>query len=206
MHPSLVVVYVALSLVFVPLSTAAPNPGCCAPSQWSINATELNNFGSVTHTIYYDAVNQLVRWNRVGNLEGAAITSLDLYTIYPKGIEYLYTPGPNASCVPYGPDAFNKWCYGSMDADGEKFVSNITAAGQACTLWSNTIGMQWVSTQKECMPFMFRSAGSSFLYYDAAMGVDPNVFVPPAICHTSSTKIARSPSPFAALKNKLFPQ
>eukprot|EP00026_Physarum_polycephalum_P018163 Phypoly_transcript_19645.p1 GENE.Phypoly_transcript_19645~~Phypoly_transcript_19645.p1 ORF type:complete len:203 (+),score=21.84 Phypoly_transcript_19645:74-682(+) len=177
-------------LSFLLAGVLSGNPkGCCSPPQWEILAEERNSLGTVFHHIYYDSVNQLVRWDRVGNLESPNVQSaLYTYTDYKKGVEYYYLP-LNNSCEPYGPDQFTEWCYGPISV-GQNFVSNITIAGSACTVWENTQNdMKWISSDSECLPVMRQHADDTFIFYDSTIGVEPSDFVPPTICTNSQTTV-----------------
>jgi len=174
--------YVILLLVYTSCHVSAVE-GCCAPPQWEVQALEGNSIGNVHHHIYYDATNQLVRWDRYGNLESSdEIVDLHTYSIYQKGIEFLFYPALN-TCLVHYPDQFFGWCYGP--SVGQSFVANITLAGGACTMW-NTTGnqMTWISQNMNCWPVSMVHLSDSYTFFNPVLGIADyaNVFAIPSIC------------------------
>jgi len=172
----------------------ADNSGCCSPIQWSIQGQESNSLGVIDHHIYYDAENQIVRWDRVGFIETNKYDHLITYSIYQKGIEWLYYPRTNV-CEAYGPDQFTAWCYGPRSV-GQNFVANIDVAGSACTMWNNPQNsFTWISSDANCFPVSTFHNDDNVVFYNATIGVDPATLVPPAVCHLNSdVKLSQHPS------------
>jgi len=173
----------------------AQQNGCCTPPQWETTAIEVNALGQVNHHIWYDATALLVRWDRTGNIESPNTITYEQmwinYTINPQygvPMEYIYDPTHPNTCVGDGADAFNKWCYGPL-AGGQSFVSKVTIAGKACTLWGNMgNGFQWISDDSSCLPISIKHEADSMftIFTNTTLGIrDRSVFTPPAICTNS---------------------
>jgi len=101
--------------------------GCTAPPQWTVSGVETNRLGVVQHQVWYDQINNVIRWDRTGVLEpGTGVQTLSLVTNYTSEVEYLIYPDTTV-CLDYGPDAFYPWSFGS--SAGQVFVQNFTSNG-----------------------------------------------------------------------------
>ncbi len=143
--------------------------------------------------------NQLVRWDRTGNLDSPnTITELQLYNQYiPVRISlssiYLISKSCWSTCtilklelvrriffqfdvsfIRYGPDAYQPWCFG--EAESMDYVGEITVGTTQCNLWNNNSnGFTWVSSIAQCLPISTQHSNDMIVFYNTTLGIKVQV-------------------------------
>ena len=179
------------SLSLSPLPLPLPNKesrqdvSCCAPGQWQGNAVSFNKLGRTSHTIYYDATNRRVRWDRVGALENEnenrSLTTITFYTPEPPYYEYLIDYDQQ-TCAIYGADRFYAWCYGSSRE--MEYVGTYSVGSEEYLQWQNPSN-QFVFTAQAntCFPDSVHHEDYTFTFKEIHPSIsDPQVFTVPSFC------------------------
>jgi hypothetical protein len=157
---------------------------CVSPSRWEAVGRSITPNGIINHHIYYDAVDQLVRWDRWGALTNATFDHVVLITNYtdlahgpPEYVAFMTTN----SCEIYGADAFYPWSYGN----GMLFAGNFTKGKEVFQVWENpTNGMRW-EADEHCLPYRHVEGSEGLVTVFTAKEVesfDSSIFLPPSFC------------------------
>ena len=156
--------------------------------------------GKVEHEIWYDGVQQLVRWDRRGSIVNGTADAISTITNYSDvrkfGVPEFVIHPEQSKCDIYGADAFYPWTYGGSD---QPFVRNISVAGRTVHVFNNpTSGITWQAVEVAsqggaafCLPFSVEMALSDSITTFQAETVNAfehGVFVPPSFCKAPSAE------------------
>ncbi len=185
---------------------SAAAKGCCAPTQFQCTGVEHTASGvTIQHTLYWDAINLLVRWDKLGSVRTLlSLTSfvcrrlsdphlqdgsyLSLYNNYTSNNEYVWDRTAN-KCSLYGSDAFYYWCFGSRVGNGQYMSYTGTQSapgggGTADVYTAASNGFLFGALQSSCYPAFVKLVDSTIVFGNhSALTAGPAVFVPPAPCH-----------------------
>eukprot|EP01012_Entosiphon_sulcatum_P004942 TRINITY_DN1207_c0_g1_i1.p1 TRINITY_DN1207_c0_g1~~TRINITY_DN1207_c0_g1_i1.p1 ORF type:complete len:358 (-),score=29.90 TRINITY_DN1207_c0_g1_i1:18-1091(-) len=167
---------------------------CCAPNQFQMQAREFGANGEVHHQIWWDALANLTRWDRIGSLEPTKPNGrLQLFNNYTSMDEWVYDPDSD-KCELYGSDPFYPWCFGA--SFGMNFAGNGTRNSQPVSLWNNpTNGFTWESSQDSCYPIRRARRGTR---HDDSVEIEffnqgpirgDNFFHLPVACHKALKRV-----------------
>jgi hypothetical protein len=126
----------------LPLATGGYS--CTTPPLWQASGTSTGPGGEQTaHVIYYDANQQLVRWDRtpLGSNDAAPLITITNFSDVTQDgtVEYVIEPTNTASpCQLYGGDGFYSWSFGP--SAGMVNLRNVTSNGQLLAVWGTAIG------------------------------------------------------------------
>ena len=106
----------AASRVLSSLEPSAPplaqlsstNTSCSTPDRWHASLVEVNQWGAVNHTIWWDAIQRLTRWDKSGALDASGSSDLSLVNDYNQPLEYVNFLSLG-QCHIYGNDAWYFW-------------------------------------------------------------------------------------------------
>ncbi len=185
-----------------PAAAAAAAPpasfSCAPPPLFHAYGETVSRAGKVLHEIWYDGVQQLVRWDRKGAIvngtQDAVITITNYSDVRKYGIpEFVIFPEQN-KCDIYGGDAFYPWSYGGSD---QPFLRNVSIGGRTVHEFHNAgSGMTWQAVEVAaesgatfCLPFsveMTLSDSATAFQAEPVNAFEPTVFVPPSYCKAPS--------------------
>jgi hypothetical protein len=177
----------------------SPSSFSCSPTpMFHARAETISHVGTVTHEIWYDGIQQLVRWDRKGSIVNSTIDSVTTITNYSDvrkfGIpEFVIHPDQKA-CDIYGADSFYSWSFGGKD---QPFLRNVSFAGHNVHVFYNDasrITWQAIEIVSEsgasfCLPLsveMALSDSATAFSAEPVNAFDPSVFVPPSYCKPPS--------------------
>lgn len=179
--------------------TTTGTTGCTTPESWIANFTEMNAWGFVQHRVWWDSVNELTRWDKVGNIDASGVSSLSLINNYKTAngpVEWVNFVS-QSKCYVYGPDAFYPWSYGSAMSmvlvGTENGVDTYEMDSPAATPF------KWVTQDLGgglCSPLAWSRGQASAVLTDIAVGpIDSSIFVPDASCKNAPVGGCRVPHP-----------
>jgi len=183
--------------------TPTTDLSCCTKPQWELNFYETGSWRQPTEGFMaYDAINQYIR---VDTYSGDGITIYDghfqMYNNFSNGIEYYYNV-ENNTCLLYGLDIWQDWCYG--DGQTEEYLETIDIGGAVSNLWTDgdfTFG----GAQSDCRPVLRARDGALTIYYNVTYGIEfPDVFTPPEICLSTPPSGLPAPAEHVAMLAQAF--
>jgi hypothetical protein len=166
---------------------------CCAPGQFTMQGYETSSWRQPTQMSYY--FDTAAGLQRIDSNSGSGDSIYDghfeMYSNYSSGAEAYYNV-ETGSCIVYGLDYWNDWCFGS--GNSEVYVSSVMVGSQAADVWQVPGSVfSWSDTQQGCIPVSMNryDTGETTFYYNFAEGTpDAAVFVPPAACVAGLTEAA----------------
>jgi hypothetical protein len=168
------------------------NYQCNTPASWTGQFMERNDWGFVSHTIYYDMPTERVRWIKNGTIDGTsgAQNRIDLINLYGRAgspIEYVNFLA-RGQCFKYGNDRWESWRYGNDNG-----MTHVGRGADGIDRWISGDGIYEWTTQDLgdglCAPVSWRrgEASISQLSFTASTRpLNPTVFVPAADCVSST--------------------
>lgn len=163
---------------------------CRTPDRFRAKLLETNAWGVVEHTLWWDSINQLTRWDKNGSLDSSGRAStLSLINDYTKPIEYVnfITRG---QCHIYGNDKFNPWVY---DANTSGLVRTRRTSSNV-DVWNSLRGdAVWFTRDMgggNCLPVGWRLGETSVdvVYSEAVSGpFAAGTFTPDPSCNKHPT-------------------
>ena len=175
----------------VQIPSATGGTDCCAPGQFTMNAYETSSWRQPTQLKYYFDTNAGLQ--RIDTNSGSGSTIYDghfqMFSNYSSGAEAYYNVNDD-TCVIYGLDYWNDWCYGSVN--NEVYVQSVMVGNEAADVWQVPGSVfSWSNTQENCVPVSLNryDTGETTFYYNfQEEAPSADVFVPPLAC---VTEIAR---------------
>jgi hypothetical protein len=186
---------------------------CCSPPQFStkFEHTIPDIDYSSAGILYYDDTIQFQRFDVVvGDGSGSNIYNgnFTMVSNFTSGREYYYNIN-DETCLLFGLDLWNQWCYGATYNQSEMLLheniacSNpntigVGGAQQNCTQWGNGEfvfeAYSYMMSAGTCLPssLIRITNGEKWFYSDAKIGsgsIPPNAFAPPPACKSSSVTV-----------------
>jgi hypothetical protein len=136
---------------------------CRTPDRFQASLLETNAWGVVEHSLWWDSLSQLTRWDKNGSLDGSGRAStLSLINDYAKPLEYVNFIS-RGHCHIYGNDKFYPWAYGG-NATGAGLVHTGRTSSNI-DVWKGTRGgFTWFTRDLGggyCSPVGWRLGASS---------------------------------------------
>ena len=173
---------------------AAPVVGqsCMTPSRWMATGTEYDFQGNgiMSHSIAYDTVASMIRWDRNNSAFGGMYAMTDYWNL--TMLSAGYTPqyiaglkGPN-TCSLYGGDAFFPWQYGAQN--GMKWLFNETYNGETFMHFKIATNGMWLqakaaSGSSTCLPVSWSIGQNRIdLKAHAVTSIPAGTFTLPTAC------------------------
>lgn len=175
--------------------TTPPGQGveCCTARQFTMQAYETSSWRQPTQLTYYFDTDAGLQ--RIDTNSGSGSTIYDghfqMYSNYSSGAEAYYNVAED-SCVVYGLDYWNDWCYGSTN--DEEYVQSVIVGNQLADVWQVPGNVfSWSNTRDHCVPVSLNrdDTGETTFYYNFVEKISSeDVFIPPAACVTELSKVA----------------